>query len=55
MKVEPLACPSKEMVVVTDVSIQYDDHIVNKPISFQVAQGDRIVIDGKMEAEKVVF
>lgn len=39
LKVEPLAYPSKEMVVVTDVSIRYDDHIVNKPISFKVAQG----------------
>ena len=35
------------MVVVTDLSIQYADHIVNKPISFNVAQGDRIVLDGK--------
>lgn len=47
LKVEPLAYPSKEMVVVTDVSIRYDDHIVNKPISFKVAQGDRVVLDGK--------
>ena len=55
MKVEPLACSSKEMVAVTDLSIQYADHIVNRPISFNVEQGDRIVLDGKMEAEKVVF
>lgn len=47
LKVEPLAYPSKEMVVVTDVSNRYDDHIVNKPISFKVAQGDRVVLDGK--------
>ncbi|WP_342534831.1 Lsa family ABC-F type ribosomal protection protein [Lysinibacillus sp. FSL K6-1151] len=47
LKVQPLAFPSKDMVVVTDVSIQYDDNFVNQPISFKVAQGDRIVLDGK--------
>jgi len=31
----------------TDVSVKYNDQIVNKPISFKVEQGDRIVLDGK--------
>ncbi|HBT72582.1 MAG TPA: Lsa family ABC-F type ribosomal protection protein, partial [Lysinibacillus sp.] len=47
LKVQPLAFPSKDMVVATDVSIQYDDNFVNQPISFKVTQGDRIVLDGK--------
>ncbi len=47
LKLEPLVIQSKELITLADVSIQYDDHIVNKPISFKVEQGDRIVLDGK--------
>jgi len=47
LKLEPLAFQSKELMALTDVSVLYDDQIVNQPISFKVEQGDRIVLDGK--------
>ncbi len=47
LKLEPLECPSNELINLTDVSVKYNDQIVNKPISFKVEQGDRIVLDGK--------
>ncbi|MFU1794441.1 Lsa family ABC-F type ribosomal protection protein [Paenibacillus azoreducens] len=47
LKLEPLEFQSKELVVMADVSVKFDDQIVNKPISFKVEQGDRIVLDGK--------
>lgn len=47
LKVESLELHSKELIVLADVSVKYDEQIVNKPISFKVEQGDRIVLDGK--------
>ena len=47
LKLEPLVFQSKELLALADVSVQYDDQIVNQPISFKVEQGDRIVLDGK--------
>jgi lincosamide and streptogramin A transport system ATP-binding/permease protein len=47
LKLESLELQSNELIVLTDVSVKYDDQIVNKPISFIVEQGDRIVLDGK--------
>lgn len=47
LKLESLEFNSNELIVLADVSVQYDDQIVNKPISFKVEQGDRIVLDGK--------
>ncbi|WP_223554120.1 Lsa family ABC-F type ribosomal protection protein [Lysinibacillus sphaericus] len=47
LKIEPLELHSNELIVLADVSVKYDDQIVNKPISFKVEQGDRIVLDGK--------
>ncbi|MCG7317769.1 Lsa family ABC-F type ribosomal protection protein [Brevibacillus laterosporus] len=47
LKLEPLEFQSNELIVLADVSVKYDDQIVNKPISFKVEQGDRIVLDGK--------
>ncbi|MEH7354814.1 Lsa family ABC-F type ribosomal protection protein [Neobacillus drentensis] len=47
LKLEPLEFQSIELIVLADVSVKYDDQIVNKPISFTVEQGDRIVLDGK--------
>lgn len=47
LKLEPLKFQSNELIVLADVSVKYDDQIVNKPISFIVEQGDRIVLDGK--------
>ncbi|MBE7123166.1 Lsa family ABC-F type ribosomal protection protein [Bacillus cereus] len=47
LKLEQLKFQSNELVVLTDVSVKYDDQIVNEPISFIVEQGDRIVLDGK--------
>ncbi|MGA3676756.1 Lsa family ABC-F type ribosomal protection protein [Lysinibacillus agricola] len=47
LKLEPLELHSNELIVLADVSVKYDDQIVNKPISFKVEQGDRIVLDGK--------
>ncbi|SDE58217.1 lincosamide and streptogramin A transport system ATP-binding/permease protein [Fontibacillus panacisegetis] len=47
LKLEPLEIQSKKLLVLADVSVKYDDQIVNKPISFKVEQGDRVVLDGK--------
>ncbi|MED0906518.1 Lsa family ABC-F type ribosomal protection protein [Bacillus nitratireducens] len=47
LKLEQLKFQSNELVVLADVSVKYDDQIVNGPISFIVEQGDRIVLDGK--------
>lgn len=47
LKLESLAFHSNELIVLADVSVQYDNQIVNKPISFKLEQGDRIVLDGK--------
>ncbi|MEH7430136.1 ATP-binding cassette domain-containing protein, partial [Priestia megaterium] len=47
LKLEPLECQSNELINLTDVSVKYNDQIVNKPMSFKVEQGDRIVLDGK--------
>ncbi|MFJ8517449.1 Lsa family ABC-F type ribosomal protection protein [Lysinibacillus xylanilyticus] len=47
LKLESLAFHSNEMIALADVSVQYDNQIVNKPISFKLEQGDRIVLDGK--------
>ncbi len=47
LKLEPLEFQLRELIVLADVSVQYDDQIVNRPISFKVEQGDRIVLDGK--------
>ncbi|MGE7929599.1 Lsa family ABC-F type ribosomal protection protein [Lysinibacillus xylanilyticus] len=47
LKLESLAFHSNELIALADVSIQYDNQIVNKPISFKLEQGDRIVLDGK--------
>jgi len=34
-------------MTLTDVSVRYDDNMINQPLSFKVEQGDRIVLDGK--------
>ncbi|MFC9542150.1 Lsa family ABC-F type ribosomal protection protein [Lysinibacillus sp. NPDC056959] len=47
LKLESLTFHSNELIVLADVSVQYDNQIVNKPISFKLEQGDRIVLDGK--------
>ncbi|GAB0169832.1 Lsa family ABC-F type ribosomal protection protein [Lysinibacillus sp. CTST325] len=47
LKLESLAFHSNELIVLADVSAKYEDQIVNKPISFKLEQGDRIVLDGK--------
>lgn len=47
LKLESLDFHANELIVLADVSVQYDDQIVNKPVSFKVEQGDRIVLDGK--------
>ncbi|KOS62982.1 Lsa family ABC-F type ribosomal protection protein [Lysinibacillus agricola] len=47
LKLESLAFHSNELIVLADVSVQYDNQIVNMPISFKLEQGDRIVLDGK--------
>lgn len=47
LRLEPLESQSKELIVLSNLSVKYDDQIVNKPISFKVEPGDRIVLDGK--------
>ncbi|EXY04450.1 glycosyl transferase family 1, partial [Bacillus thuringiensis] len=46
LKLEQLQFKSNELVTLVDVSVKYNDQIVNEPISFIVEQGDRIVLDG---------
>ena len=47
LKLEALEFQSNELIVLADVSVKYDEQVVNKPISFNVEHGDRIVLDGK--------
>ncbi|MED3550057.1 Lsa family ABC-F type ribosomal protection protein [Cytobacillus praedii] len=47
LKLESLEFQANEWIILADVSVKYDDQPVNKPISFNVEQGDRIVLDGK--------
>ncbi|MGG4267592.1 Lsa family ABC-F type ribosomal protection protein [Peribacillus simplex] len=47
LKLEPLEFKSNDLIHLTNVSVIYDGEIVNKPISFNVEQGDRVVLDGK--------
>ncbi|KOS27917.1 glycosyl transferase family 1 [Bacillus anthracis] len=47
LKLEALKFKSNELVILADVSVKYDDQVVNEPISFIVEQDDRIVLDGK--------
>ncbi|MCC2324737.1 MULTISPECIES: Lsa family ABC-F type ribosomal protection protein [Bacillus] len=47
LKLEALKFKSNELVTLADVSVTYDDQVVNEPINFVVEQGDRIVLDGK--------
>ncbi|EJV62276.1 MULTISPECIES: Lsa family ABC-F type ribosomal protection protein [Bacillus] len=47
LKLEALKFKSNELVTLADVSVKYDDQVVNEPINFVVEQGDRIVLDGK--------
>ncbi|RKI24879.1 Lsa family ABC-F type ribosomal protection protein [Bacillus thuringiensis] len=46
LKLEQLQFKSNELITLADVSVKYDDQIVNESISFIVEQGDRIVLDG---------
>ncbi|WP_161520199.1 MULTISPECIES: Lsa family ABC-F type ribosomal protection protein [Bacillus] len=46
LKLEQLQFKSNELITLVDVSVKYDDQIVNDSISFIVEQGDRIVLDG---------
>lgn len=47
LKLEPFELQSNELISLADVSVKYDGQIVNKPISFKIEQGDRIVLDGR--------
>lgn len=47
LQLQPLEYKSKELVQLRNVSVIYDDQIVNPPIDFNVEQGDRIVLDGR--------
>ncbi|GMK45420.1 Lsa family ABC-F type ribosomal protection protein [Paenibacillus glycanilyticus] len=47
LQLEPLEYKSKELMQLSDVSVMYDGEFVNKPLSFKVEAGDRIVLDGK--------
>ncbi|TCM99726.1 lincosamide and streptogramin A transport system ATP-binding/permease protein [Paenibacillus sp. BK033] len=47
LQLEPLEYKSKELLQLTDVSVRYDGEFVNKPISFKVEAGDRVVLEGK--------
>ncbi|ACT02863.1 Lsa family ABC-F type ribosomal protection protein [Paenibacillus sp. JDR-2] len=47
LHLEPLEYISKELIQLTDVSVRYDGELVNKPITFKVEAGDRVVLDGK--------
>ena len=54
LKLEQLQFKSNELITLVDVSVKYNDQIVNEPVSFIVEQGDRIVLDGTNGSGKVV-
>ncbi len=47
LKIHPLTYHSDLLVSFSDVSVIYDDTIVCVPVSFEIHQGERVVIDGK--------
>lgn len=47
LELRPLLYHSKRLASFSDVSIMYDGKVVNRPVGFEVHQGDRLVIDGK--------
>ncbi len=47
LKLFPLKYHSERLVTVEDVAIQYDSSTVCKGISFQICNGDRIILHGK--------
>ena len=47
LKIHPLAYHADLLVSFSDVSIIYDDTQICEPVSFEIHQGERVVIDGK--------
>ncbi len=47
LKIHPLTYHSDLLVSFSDVSVIYDDTVVCAPVSFEIHQGERVVIDGK--------
>lgn len=47
LKLYPLACHADLLASFTDVAVRYDGVQVCKPVSFQIRQGERVVINGK--------
>lgn len=47
LQLAPLPCKSKQLIQLTDVSVRYEGEFVNKPVSFKVEAGDRVLLDGK--------
>ncbi len=47
LKIHSLTYHSDLLISFSDVSVIYDDTIVCEPVSFEIHQGERVVIDGK--------
>lgn len=47
LKIYPLEYHSELLVEYKDVSMIYDDNLINSPVSFSLKKGDRVVLNGK--------
>lgn len=47
LKISPLMYHSDTLAVFSEVSVIYDEKIINKPVSFTIHRGDRVVLDGR--------
>lgn len=53
-KIQPLEYHTNMLMSFSDVSVIYDGRQVCKPVTFELQSGERVIIDGKMEAVRVV-
>lgn len=55
MKITPLMYHSEKLVSFSDVAVIYEGNQVCDAVTFQICRGERILIQGKTEAEKAVY
>lgn len=47
LKISPLIYHSDTLAVFSEVAVIYDEKIINRPVSFTIRRGERVVLDGK--------
>lgn len=47
LKISPLIYHSDTLAVFSEVSVIYDEKIINRPVSFTIRRGERVVLEGK--------